>query len=254
VDADDWDRHWQGLATANVANPAQDYRYRLLLTNLKLETAHRPKVLDIGSGVGEFLRVLHNRYPSIPMLGLEYSRSGVEISQRRLPQATFLQKDLVAGDSAPGEFEAFATHAVCSEVLEHVDDPVQLMRNALAYMAPGCRVVVTVPGGPRSKFDHHIGHRRHFTPGDLGEVLKQAGYDVEFAAAAGFPFFNLYRVSVILRGDRLLQDAEGTPSALLKGVGGIFRVLFKLNLPSTRFGWQTMAVARKPSVRVATTN
>ena len=27
---------------------------------------------------------------------------------------------------------------------------------------PGCRVVITVPGGPRSAFDKHIGHRRHF--------------------------------------------------------------------------------------------
>ena len=37
------------------------------------------------------------------------------------------------------------------------------MRNAAALLAPGAKVVVTVPGGPRSAFDKHIGHCRHFT-------------------------------------------------------------------------------------------
>jgi 2-polyprenyl-3-methyl-5-hydroxy-6-metoxy-1,4-benzoquinol methylase len=36
---------------------------------------------------------------------------------------------------------------VCSEVLEHVDRPRELLANAAAYLAPGCRLVVTVPGG-----------------------------------------------------------------------------------------------------------
>ena len=241
---DDWDRHWEALATANIANPAQEYRYRLLLNNLRLEAAPQPKVLDIGSGVGEFLRILQDRHPAIPKLGLEYSQSGVDISKRRVPEATFLQKDLIVDDPDPAGFRGFATHAVCSEVLEHVDDPVRLLRNARAYMAPGCRVVVTVPGGPRSKFDLHIGHRRHFTPSDLSEVLVQAGYNVESATGAGFPFFNLYRLSVIARGERLLKDAEDKPSLLLKSVGGVFRQLFKFNVSASPLGWQTIAVAR----------
>jgi hypothetical protein len=114
-------------------------------------------------------------------------------------------------------------------------------------MADGCRLVVTVPGGPRSSFDEHIGHRRHFTAADLRGVLTDAGFAVETTTGAGFPFFNLYRLMVILRGKRLVDDASGEPGALLKLASAVFDVLFKLNMPRSRFGWQTIGVAYKRS-------
>src|SRR3546814_18015665 len=76
-------------------------------------------------------------------------------------------------------------------------------------MAPGCRLVVTVPGGPMSAFDRHIGHRRHFTPPALAALLTDAGLAVERTDGAGFPFFNLYRLGVIARGHRLVADLTG---------------------------------------------
>jgi SAM-dependent methyltransferase len=243
VQQDDWDRHWDELESANLVNPAQDYRHHLVLQNLRLDAATRPRVLDIGSGIGEFLSILHAHHPDIPKLGLEVSRSGVEIASRRLPQVLFLQRDLIAGNDDPAEHRGFATHAVCSEVLEHVDDPVRLLKNARPYMAKGCCLVVTVPGGPRSKFDLHIGHRQHFTPADLYKVLTDAGFTVKFSAGAGFPFFNIYRLLVILRGHRLVKDASDQPTALLKIVSAVFRVLFKFNVAKSPLGWQTLAVA-----------
>jgi SAM-dependent methyltransferase len=245
--ADDWDRHWSEYHGSARTNPAQEYRRRLLLANLALDPATSPRVLDIGSGTGDFLVDLNAVHPGIPKLGLEMSQSGVEISTRRLAQARFLQRDLIAGNDAPGEYSAFATHAVCSEVLEHVDDPVRLLRNAKPYMADGCRLVVTVPGGPRSAFDAHIGHRRHFTAADLRSVLTDAGFAVEATTGAGFPFFNLYRLMVILRGKRLVEDAAGEPGALLRISSAVFDLLFKLNMPRSSFGWQTIGVAYKRS-------
>ena len=97
---------------------------------------------------------------------------------------------------------------MCSEVLEHVAEPVRLLRNAKSLLAPGCRVIVTVPGGPRSAFDRHIGHHRHFTAADLRGVLTDAGFAVERVHRAGFPFFNLYKLAVIARGRRLIADVE----------------------------------------------
>ena len=245
--ADDWDRHLSEYHGSARTNPAQEYRRQLLLANLALDPARAPRVLDVGSGTGDFLVELNAIHPGIAKLGLEMSQSGVEISARRLAQARFLQRDLIGGTDEPGEYRAFATHAVCSEVLEHVDDPVRLLRNAKPYMAEGCRLVVTVPGGPRSAFDAHIGHRRHFTAADLHGVLTGAGFTVETTTGAGFPFFNLYRLMVILRGKRLVEDAAGEPGALLKLTSAVFDVLFKLNMPRSRFGWQTIGVAYKQS-------
>jgi hypothetical protein len=50
---------------------------------------------------------------------------------------------------------------------------------------------------------------------------------------------------VILRGNRLVDDAAGKPGALLKIASAIFDGLFKLNLPRSPFGWQTIGVAHK---------
>lgn len=227
-----------------AVNPAQKYRRHLILEALKLYLAKDATLLDIGSGLGDLLYDVHALFPNIPKLGLELSESGVEISRRRLPQATFRQCDLIAGGGDPGRYRCFATHAVCSEVLEHVDDPVRLLKNARPYLASGCRMVVTVPGGPKSQFDLHIGHRRHFTPTDLDQVLKSAGFTVEFTSGAGFPFFNLYRLMVILRGKSLIADSQNVPSMTMKAVSFIFNELFRLNLPRSRFGWQTVGVAR----------
>ena len=144
-----------------------------------------------------------------------------------------------------------ATHAVCSEVLEHVDDPTTLMRESVALLAPGAKVVVTVPGGPRTAFDKHIGHFRHFTEDGLHQVLTDAGLDVDRVLRTGFPFFNLYKLAVIARGERLVQEAqvpfeESSTSRLETAVTAFFRRGFRANRDDSRFGWQMAAVAHVP--------
>jgi hypothetical protein len=96
-----------------------------------------------------------------------------------------------------------------------------------------------------SAFDRHIGHRRHFTPELLRDVLVQAGFDVERTWRAGFPFFNLYRLLVILRGRRLAEDVSGGVSSRLADTTmSAFRVLFRLNLDKPAWGWQIVGIAR----------
>jgi hypothetical protein len=133
-------------------------------------------------------------------------------------------------------------------VLEHLDNPGLFLTNASEYLAPGGTLVVTVPGGPMSQFDRHIGHRRHFDPRTLRTVLEYSGFTVKLATTAGFPFFNLYRSVVILRGSSLITDvntkSRGFTSLLARAVMALFRPLFALNLFGTGLGWQIVAVAR----------
>ena len=72
-----------------------------------------------------------------------------------------------------------ATHALRSEVLEHVEHPERLLRNAGSVMAPACRAVITVPGGPMIAFDRHIGHRKHYSRVRLRTLLNKAGFEVK---------------------------------------------------------------------------
>jgi SAM-dependent methyltransferase len=247
---DDWDRHWLDFSAAAELSPATRYRRRLALQLLSKDRGQPPmRMLEIGSGAGQFAQEFLAATPRAQFLGLELSLTGIDIASRRVPAARFLQRDLLA-PTAPGDSVDFrATHALCSDVLEHLDDPALLLRHAAAYMSPGCKLVVTVPGGWYSAFYGHIGHRRHYTPAELGALLESAGFTVERTYAAGFPFFNIYRMLVTLRGPELIAQASRAPSLLMRASGAIFDALFRLNLMHP-WGWQTVAVARYRGVCV----
>ncbi len=96
-------------------------------------------------------------------------------------------------------------------------------------------------------FDRHIGHRRHFTKARLIEMLEAAGWRVETALAAGFPVFNLYRLVVLMRGRRLIDDVSGRPGPLARAVMALFREMMPLALFDSPWGWQIAASARGPA-------
>jgi SAM-dependent methyltransferase len=178
-------------------------------------------------------------------VGIELSREGVERARIAVPSATFVQRDLLDDSEVEPRLRGWATAAVCSEVLEHVDEPERLLRGVVPYLEPGCRLVVTVPGGPMSAFDRSIGHRRHFSPRTLTQLLRASGFRVERSERAGFPFFNIYRLVVIVRGRRLMRDVGGG-SATAGAAMSAFDRLFRFNLDRSPFGWQIVAVATLP--------
>jgi len=246
---DNWDSHWDQYAAAASQNPAQQMRHDLIVRLLRQDAGSLARVLDLGSGQGDLLVKLQATVPPAGLLGFELSASGVAISQRKVPGARFLVVDLFRPPEEAKAFAGWATAAVCSEVLEHVDSPVDFLQAARPYLADGARLVVTVPGGPMSAFDRHIGHRQHFTRESIARVLADAGFVVERVRLSGFPFFNLYRGVVIARGEKLAEDVNAGQSGFAAWLAGAvmaaFRVLFRLNLADSPFGWQVVAVARK---------
>jgi SAM-dependent methyltransferase len=249
---DDWDAHWKQYAESAAENPAQRMRHEII-ARLLCEDAGRGtmQLFDLGSGQGDLVQKLEPLLPKARFVGAELSESGVAISQRKVPEATFLVADIFQPPAALNEFANWATHAICSEVLEHVDDPVAFLKRARDYLAEGAHLIVTVPGGPMSAFDRHIGHRQHFDRRKVRSMLEEAGYSVERTYLSGFPFFNLYRLLIVARGPRLVQDAQsgsrGAPSRLARFAMKVFRVLFHANLLDSPFGWQVVATARKAS-------
>jgi len=246
---DNWDDHWDRYAAAASQNPAQQMRHALIIRLLRQGATPAARVLDIGSGQGDLLVKLHAAMPGAELLGFELSASGVEISRRKVPGGKFFVADLFQPPVELKTFGSWATDAVCSEVLEHVDSPVDFLKASRPYLAEGARLVVTVPGGPMSAFDRHIGHRQHFTRESISSHLCEAGFAVERVYLSGFPFFNMYRCVVIARGEKLADDVntgqKGFSAWLAGAVMAVFRGLFRLNLMSSPFGWQVVAVARK---------
>jgi 2-polyprenyl-3-methyl-5-hydroxy-6-metoxy-1,4-benzoquinol methylase len=249
---DDWDSHWGKFSASDSLSPARAYRSRLVFELLALRDAHRPlRLLDLGSGHGDLASQVITARPDAEVVGLDLSHTGVDLAKKRVPSARFFQQDFTKPMALPDSYKGWATHAVCSEVLEHLDDPESMLRNVRPYMAPGCRLVITVPAGPMSAFDKHIGHRRHFSADMLERTLRGAGFGVAELRGAGFPFFNLYRLTVIARGQSLIKDAESGDDERLplaaKAMLRAFSLLFKANTDRTRLGWQLVAVAVAPA-------
>jgi SAM-dependent methyltransferase len=239
---DNWDEHWADFSDAASDNPAQQFRHRLVARLVRDKSP--ATLIDIGSGQGDLLALLSQEIPSAQLAGVELSHVGVEQTVQKVPRANVLQVDLLEADAPARLLGIRADVAVCCEVLEHLDDPLSFLRAARSALAPGATIFVTVPGGPRSAFDRLIGHRRHYSPPELRELLEQAGFKVSSAFGAGFPFFNLYRLVVIARGDKLVTDVVSrTMGRLAAVVMKVFGVLLRFTVPRSRWGWQTIAVA-----------
>jgi SAM-dependent methyltransferase len=244
---DDWETHWSEYAEVSARNPAQAYRRRAIIDAIR--SIGRPRrLLDIGCGQGDLLADLAGEWPESELLGVELSAEGVERAAARVPRARLVQLDLLSDAPRPTDLEGWADLATCSEVLEHVESPAVLLAAGAAFVRPGGYVVITVPGGPRTAFDRHIGHRRHFSPDALRSVIEQSGLEPVRVSGTGFPFFDLYKLIVLARGDKVVADGSATtePSRLADAVLRAFGVVLRPGLTSSRVGWQLVAVARRP--------
>ena len=99
-------------------------------------------------------------------------------------------------------FEEFTTNdrfdnIVMGHVLEHVADPVAILRQSRKWLAPGGRVLAAVPNARSlhrqaavimgllaaedalNEMDRHHGHRRVFNPESFRACFTQAGYGIE---------------------------------------------------------------------------
>ena len=182
----------------------------------------RGRALDIGCGSMPMLPVFEGRIDS--MIGLDRPRSdGKEIRAR------------VHGDALALPFRqgAFQT-ALCLQVLEHVPEPEQCLREARRVLAPGGYLILTAPHiwnvheGPQDYF--------RFTEYGLAYLFRKAGFEVvEVRAMAGYfvtagarlsyflAHFDHWGLQVIVRPLYFLVQAGGGGAGphLLRSLGNL---------------------------------
>jgi len=248
-----YDHVWDAFGDLDRENPAAYHRRRLILGLLREHARSATQVLEVGCGQGALLKRLALELPAAVIHGADVSSRSLEKSRALVGSAELFELDLSALDFDALHAARFGRFdlVICSEVLEHLADDALALARIRSLLAPGGHLIVTVPSGPKTRFDVAIGHVRHYTRAGLSRRLRESGYDVERALAWGFPFHNLYRFLVGF-GARLSMEGSGAGRLdALRGplglgyrvLGRVLKPLYFLNRPY--WGPQLLAVARK---------
>ena len=139
------------------------------------------KVLEIGAGIGNLTRILVRGRRSYIASDLEFEH--LERLKSRLAHRPNLSIALL--DAAQiKQFEPFlgkVDTVVCLNVVEHIEDDLGALRNIHAVLEEGGRAVILVPEGQSvyGTLDEALGHWRRYSEQQLGDVMRNAGFEVE---------------------------------------------------------------------------
>jgi SAM-dependent methyltransferase len=135
------------------------------------------RVLEVGCGTGNVLRVLQKSATGGTVIGVDLHQEGLRYAKGRLNPPLLVQAD-VAHPPFSVKFEIVGLF----DVLEHLDDDVAALRGLRDLLTDGGILLLTVPADPRlwSYFDVGSHHRRRYEERDLRDKLIESGYAVEY--------------------------------------------------------------------------
>jgi SAM-dependent methyltransferase len=134
------------------------------------------RVLEVGCGTGKVLKMLEETCDDGTVIGMDLFDEGLRFARRRTSCA------LVQGDVYKPPFDVQFDVIGAFDVIEHLPDDLQIMRNMLDMLAPGGALILTVPAHPSlwSYFDEASHHCRRYEEKELRNKLQESGYRVEY--------------------------------------------------------------------------
>lgn len=147
------------------------------------------RVLEAGAGKGDFLSYFVKESEGWEVHAFEPS-SAFETLKERFPKASVSHSDYHAFDAGTGAFDL----VVALGVLEHVDNPLDMLRWASARLADGGLFYIRVPNFERNPNDLFCAdHLSKLTSPSLHWLAATASFEVVASKEAGVPIFILLR-------------------------------------------------------------
>ena len=126
-------------------------------------------VVDVGCGAGHLLAQIDERMSGrAELVGVDHAVSGIERLRQRLPGAEGIVADIGQLDLGDRRFDL----VVCTEVLEHLDEPAVAVSALGRLRAVDGVVVVTVPDGAHDTWEGHV---NFWTDAELAALLAPIG-------------------------------------------------------------------------------
>lgn len=152
-----YDREYVGCEAYEGPYYASRYYFLWLLIADRIRRDGIRRVLDIGCGAGQLAALLRDQGIE-DYVGLDFSKTAVDMARRQLPRGRFVVGDArTTGLYDEVDYEVI----ICTEVLEHIEDDLVVV----ARFKPSVRCICTVPNFP------YVSHVRHFR--DAAEVAER---------------------------------------------------------------------------------
>jgi SAM-dependent methyltransferase len=178
-------------------------------------------MMEIGSGLGHFAEQFVDKVDRLVVSdGDPYCVKHLGEKFGDQPQVEVI--DFLLPDQVP--LEKPVDTVVAMNVLEHVTEDVEALRQLAAVVVPGGRIVIWVPGYMQlyGDFDRKVGHVTRYTPKTLRETVTKAGLEIE-----------------VLKPINLLGGIAWWFAVRVAGVGAprprIVKIYDTLVVPTTRF-------------------
>ena len=224
-----WETEWDDM---KKYGPFSRHLRRLLIN--QLQKISFKSLLDVGCGQGSFLLELQKTFPGVQFHGSDFSGSAIDLAREKISNCDFSVMDITS-NTLNKKFDV----VICSEVLEHIDDDREAIKNLHAMT--GKYLLVSSPQGRMRNFEERVvGHVRNYEKGELAEKLISAGVEPFDVIEWGFPFY-----SPLYRNYLELTNAYGTSGKFSRGkklISNIIYTLFLLN--SSKHGDEIIILAR----------
>jgi SAM-dependent methyltransferase len=162
------------------------------------------RVIEVGCGNGKLLSLLHDLRPDIGLAGVDIEDVGIT----GLPGFTFYHGQLEAVAIEPASFDA----VYCSNLIEHVPDPLTFLKKCHEVLKPGGVIVGITPDHlslDRYVFGrywagyHYPRHTFIFNHHNIRAILTNAGFEaIEVKGSHAYWYLSLANLLLELPGTR----------------------------------------------------
>jgi len=137
-----WDDYYGGLLRMNAYTRA---RYDIVCECIReAKLPQDGRLLDMGCGDGALAGVLHSRL-TLPIVGVDTSEKGIALARQMFASRSFVGEFRLIDGYDTGFQDSSFNVVVCSDVIEHVDNPHAMLSEIFRILVPGGRLVITTP-------------------------------------------------------------------------------------------------------------
>lgn len=239
-----WYRGLRDLATRILRRP-------------RLAGARCGRVLDVGCGSGENLRLLRDLLAPRYLGGFDLSRQAVEHAKAMLPSADVYQGDLCSPEIHAEGLDLIMACDVCTAV--GLPECRPGLAALVRHLRPGGWLFLHEPAGAwlYSGHDVAVGNRQRFNRSQVRTLLEALHLEVELLSYRVFallPIIAAARLPTILRppaARQAVSDVRPCPWGVNQALAALLTVENRLLAAGRRFpcGSSIVALARKPEPR-----